>query len=142
MDLDRSSKPGLVSDEQLRYADWLDVGTRIGLGLLVATFALYASGFVAPHIPVSDLPALWRLPVDQYLAATGLPSGWGWLGKVAKSDVMNFIGIAFLSLVTVACYIRLAITYFRQGDEACALIVLAEIAVLLLAASGLVSGVH
>ncbi len=142
MDVSRAPKPGLVSDEQLRYADWLDVGTRIGLALLVATFALYAGGFVEPHIPLDDLPRLWILPVGQYLAATGLPAGWGWLGKVGEGDIMNFVGIAFLSLVTVACYMRLAATYIRNKDAACALIVLAEIVVLLLAASGLVSGAH
>ncbi len=135
-------KRGLVSEEQLRYADWLDVGTRIGLGLLVASFALYATGLVPPHIPLSELPALWVLPVKDYLAAAGLPTGWGWAGMLGRSDMMNFIGIAFLSLVTIGCYARLALTYLRGGDRACAVIVLAEICVLALAASGLVSGGH
>lgn len=132
----------LVSEEQLHYARWLDVGTRIGLGLLIATFALYASGFVAPHTPLSELPALWVLPVDRYLAATGLPTGWGWLRLAGASDVMNFVGIAFLSLVTLGCYLRIAASFLRRGDAALALIALAEIVVLLLAASGLVSGGH
>jgi hypothetical protein len=131
-----------VSEEQLQYARWLDIGTRIGFGLLIATFALYASGLVAPHIPLSELPALWVLPVDRYLAATGLPTGWGWLRLAGESDVMNFAGIAFLSLVTLGCYLRIAASYLRRGDSPMALIVAAEIAVLLLAASGLVSGGH
>lgn len=133
---------GLVSEEQLLYARWLDVGTRIGLGLLIASFALYVSGLVPPLIPFSDLPALWILPVDEYLAATGLRGGWSWLGKVHLSDMMNFAGIAFLSLVTVGCYLVLAASYLRKRDTACALIVLAEIVVLVLAASGLVGGAH
>ena len=135
-------KRASVSDEQLRYAYWLDVGTRIGLGLLVVSFALYAGGFVSPHIALSDLPSLWVLPVDRYLEQAGLPSGWGWVAMTGKSDMMNFAGIAFLALVTVACYGRLAITYARRGETACALIVIAEIAVLVLAASGVVAGGH
>lgn len=135
-------KRELVSEEQLRYADWLDAGTKTGLVLLVASFALYASGLVPPHIPVSELPALWVLPVKDYLAATGLPAGWGWIGMVGSSDMMNFLGIAFLSLVTLGCYARLAVTYVRRGDKACAMIVLAEICVLALAASGMISGGH
>lgn len=131
-----------VSEEQLRYARWLDWGTRIGLSLLVATFAVYASGIVPPHIPLGDLPSLWVLPVDRYLAEAGLPSGWGWVALTGASDMMNFIGIAFLALVTVGCYARLAVTYVRRGETACAFIVIAEIGVLLLAASGLVSGGH
>ena len=138
MDLKRE----LVSAEQLRYADWLDAGTKIGLCLLVVSFVLYASGVVAPHIPLSELPALWVLPVSEYLAATKLPTGWGWLPMTGRSDMMNFLGIAFLSLVTVGCYARLAVTYVRQGDKACAWIVLGEICVLILAASGLVGGGH
>ncbi len=133
---------GFVSDEQLRYAQWLDLGTRVGLVLLVASFALYVSGLVPPHIPVADLPALWVLPVDQYLAATGLQGGWSWLGQLRSSDMMNFAGIAFLSLVTVGCYLRLAASYLRNRDTACALIALAEIVVLVLAASGLVGVAH
>jgi hypothetical protein len=132
----------LVSQEQLRYAHWLDIGTRIGLGLLVASFALYVSGLVPSHIPLADLPSLWVLPVDEYLAATGLRGGWSWLGKVHLGDMMNFAGIAFLSLVTVGCYAGLAASYLRKRDTACALIVLAEIVVLVLAASGLVGGSH
>lgn len=135
-------KPVLVSEEQLRYARWLDVGTKIGLGLLVATYALYVTGLVPPHIPLTALPSLWGLPVSQYLAATQLPAGWGWLAKAGEGDIMNFVGIAFLSLVTVGCCLRLALTYLRRGDRAGAFIVLAEIAVLLLAASGLVGGAH
>lgn len=131
-----------MPEEQLRYADWLDAGTRIGLGLLVATFALYASGLVAPHVPMAELPSLWSLPVDQYLAATGLTTGWGWIHMAGASDVMNFAGIAFLALVTIACYARLAVTYVQRGDTACAMIVLSEIVVLLLAASGAIGGAH
>ena len=63
-------------------------------------------------------------------------------GMVGSSDMMNFLGIAFLSLVTLGCYARLAVTYVRRGDKACAMIVLAEICVLALAASGMISGGH
>ena len=44
MDVNRQ----LVSDEQLRYAAWLDAGTKVGLVLLVTIFAVYATGVVAP----------------------------------------------------------------------------------------------
>ena len=88
MDLKRE----LVSPEQLRYADWLDGGTKIGLCLLLVSFALYASGVVEPHIPLSELPARWVLPVRQYLAATGLPSGGGWRPMTEGSAMTEFLG--------------------------------------------------
>lgn len=142
MDVGKKLVPATVSEEQLGYARWLDIGTRLGLVLLVVSFGVYVSGLVAPHVPLSELPGLWVLPVDKYLAATGLPSGWGWIAMIGSGDVLNFVGIAFLSLVTVGCYARLALGYFRKSDLACAWIVLAEICVLVLAASGLVSGGH
>lgn len=131
-----------VSEEQLLYARWLDIGTRVGLGLLLISFALYVTGAVPPFIAPGDLPALWVLPVDQYLAAAGLRPGWSWLGMIHWSDMMNFAGIAFLALVTVGCYAILAASYLRKRDTACALIVLSEILVLVLAASGLANGSH
>ncbi|MSP95783.1 MAG: hypothetical protein EXR29_00880 [Betaproteobacteria bacterium] len=131
-----------IPQEHLVYAAWLDVGTKIGLGLLIATFALYVSGILPSHIAFSQLPHLWTLPVDRYLAASALPSGWGWLALLGRGDMLNFAGIVFLSLVTLGCYLRLAVLLVRRGDVVFCLIALAEIGVLALAASGLVSGGH
>lgn len=131
-----------IPGEQRVYAAWLDAGTKIGLGLLVATFAVYAAGILPPHIEFSDLPRLWTQPVDRYLDTTGLPAGWGWLAFLGRGDMLNFASIAFLSLVTLGCYLRLGILFLRRGERVFCLIALVEVGVLALAASGLVSGGH
>ena len=64
---------------QLRYARLLDWGTRIGLLLLVASFAVYVSGVLPSQVPLQRLPELWHQPVARYLALTGAPTGWQWL---------------------------------------------------------------
>ena len=125
---------GDVAPEQRLYARWLDWGTRIGLALLVVTFTLYASGLVAPHIELGALPRLWVLPVDRYLAATGAPSGWGWLALATKGDYLNLIGIALLGLVTPVCYLRLLAAFAAGGERLFALIAAAQVVVLLGAA--------
>jgi hypothetical protein len=131
-----------VSAEQLRYADWLDTGTRIGFLLLIATFCVYASGVLPPHVPLADLPKVWALPLESYLAAIGGPSGWGWLALVSRGDYLNFIGVAFLGGITIACYLRVLPMLVARRDRWFAAIAVLELVVLAAAASGLISGGH
>jgi len=129
-------------DTQKIYAAWLDTGTHLGFLLLVATFFVYAFGFAAPHVPVADLPKYWGLPVDAYLAATNTPAGWGWLALAARGDYMNFIGIAFLGSITMACYARILPVLLGDGDYLYAAFALAEFGILVTSASGLVGAGH
>lgn len=124
------------------YARWLDAGTRLGFIALIATFCVYASGLADPHIAFADLPRYWSLPIGQYLAATGGPVGWGWLGLAGRGDYMNFIGVAFLAGVTMACYLRILPGLAARRDWAFAAIAALELVVLVAAASGLVAGGH
>ena len=133
------SLPPACPEEQLVYARWLDLGTRAGLLLLLASFVLYMLGVFPPHIPLDDLPRFWRLPVDQYLSQAALPSGWGWVTHLRKGDMLNFAGIAALALVTPLCFLRLLAEYLRRGDRMFAALVAVEICVLVLAAAGLAS---
>jgi hypothetical protein len=133
----------VLAEEQLVYAQWLDGGMKAGLLLLVATFALYVAGAVSPHVPVTDLPRYWSLPVKQYLAATGIEAGWGWLLMLGKGDFLNFVGIAFLSAVTIGCYLVVTPVFFRKKDRVYGWLAIVEVLVLTLAASGLLkSGGH
>jgi hypothetical protein len=126
-----------IAEEQLAYAQVLDVGMKLGLLLLLVTFALYATGLVSPHVPVDDLPRYWSLPVKEYLAATGIHRGWSWLGMLGKGDFLNFLGIAFLGGVAIACYLAISPIFFRKKDRLYGWLALVEVAVLALAASGL-----
>ncbi len=128
--------------EQLRYARWLEVGTRAGLGALVLLFLAYGVGLVEPHVPHSRLPEVWNLPVSQFLAATGLPTGWGWLAFARRGDIANLLGIAVLTGASLLALAALLPLYLRRRDRLYAGLCVAQIAVLLLAASGLLTGGH
>jgi hypothetical protein len=133
----------VLAEEQLVYAQWLDGGMKAGLLLLVATFALYVAGAVTPHVPVVDLPRYWTMPVKQYLAATGIEAGWGWLFMLGKGDFLNFVAIAFLAAVTIACYLAVTPVFFRKKDRVYGWLAVVEVLVLALAASGILkSGGH
>jgi hypothetical protein len=126
--------------EQLRYARLLDWGTRVGLAVLVVTFAAYVLGLAQPLVPVDRLPDLWSLPTRDYLAQTLSPTGWGWLALLNRADIACLTGIAILSACSLACLLALIPLYLRRGDKAFAMLCLAEIAVVLAAASGLFGG--
>lgn len=126
-----------ASAEQLVYASWLDVGMKVGFVALVASFAAYLFGLVTPHVAHDEVVRLWTLPVSEYLKATNTHTGWSWVYFIGKGDYLNFVGIAFLSGVTIACYARILPVLFAARDRVYAAIAVVEILVLGLAASGL-----
>ena len=128
-----------LAEEQVAYARWLDAGMRMGLLLLLVTATAYLLGLLAPHVPLADLPRYWALPVKKYLAATGIEPGWSWVFMLHRGDFLNFVGIAFLSGVTIACYLAISPIFFRRGDRVYAWLTVAEVLVLALAASGVLS---
>ena len=128
--------------EQERYARLLDWGTRAGFVLLVASFAAYVSGLLPGFVPVGRLPELWSLPVAQFQARTQMPGGWGWLALLGHGDVLGLLGIALLAGVSIPCLLAVVPLYAVRGDRAFVLICLLEVAVVALAASGLLRGGH
>ncbi len=138
------------SSEQLAYARVLAVGMYAGLGLLLLTFLVYVSGLVDPAVPITELPDYWGLDVATYLETIneshvhrehGL-TGWWWLGALAYSDYLNFVGIAVLSAVTIVCFVRIVPSLIAKGDFVYAVIATVEAVVLALAASGVFSVGH
>lgn len=132
-----------VPEEQLAYAQLLDRGMKAGLLGLTLTFLVYVSGLLSPRVPLEELPRYWSMPVKQYLAATGAPTGWSWLGLLGHGDFLNFVGIAFLAGVTIACYVAITPILFRKKDVIFGWLAIAEVLVLGLAASGVFNaGAH
>ena len=139
-----------ANEEQLLYARILASGMYVGLAFLLGTFALYLTGIVDPAVPIHELPRLWTLSAHEYLVTIneeflhrdGLVVGWGWVLVLNKGDFLNFVGIAILALVTIACYLGILPTLFRKKDWIYFVIAILEVAVLALAASGVVSAGH
>jgi hypothetical protein len=137
-----AAAPPVQPEEQLRYARWLGAGTRLGLVALVVLFAGYVAGLIEPFVPHERLPALWSLPVGDFLAATGTPTGWGWLRLIRHGDFANLAGIALLASVSLAALAVLLPLYARRGDRVFVAVTVLQIGVLLLAISGVLGGGH
>lgn len=145
MAIDRRGTPRAhadVGEERLIFAELLSRGTWISVAVLLLTFLLYIGGLAKPLIPIDQLPRYWGMPAAEYLRQANLPRGWGWVRLVAFGDFLNFIGIAMLAGMTIVCYLAVLPIFLRRQDTPYILIVVAEIAILLLAASGLLAVGH
>ena len=131
-----------VRVEQQIYARVLDRAAKAGFVILVAGFFAYALGWIPAHVPLERLPELWRLPLQDYLRATDTPTGWGWIVHLPKGEFASLAGIEILAGCSLVCLLAIIPVYARRGDRVYVAICVAEIAVLLLAASGVLTTGH
>ena len=128
-------------EADLLYARGLWIGTALALALIALETFAYVTGIVSPYIPLPDLPAVWGLPMQDYLATAKVPAGWGWVALAGRGDYLNFVGIAVLASVTIACHVRLLAHFVARRDRIFATLVAAQIVVMLAAASGLLNSI-
>jgi len=132
--------------EQVRYAGILEKGMYAGLMCLFVTFALYVSGIMTPYIPLDELPRYWEMRVGheegEYLHEAEIPQGWGWARMLGYGDFLNFVGIAVLAGVSVLCYMAIIPLLLKQKDFVYAVLALLEVAILTVAASGIIEVGH
>jgi hypothetical protein len=130
----------LPMPEQLQYANLLSIGAWAGIIVMIITYIIYVMGIMPTHVDIVTVTKYWHLNVHDYLEVTNSPAGWGWLGLIGKGDYLNFLGIAWLAVLTIVCYAVLLPGYLKRKDMIYAGIVVVEILVLCLAASGIVGG--
>jgi len=128
--------------EQLRYATLLEWSTRFGLAVVLLAFGAYLLGLLPAQVPAHRLAEVWSLPVDQYLQATGGAKGWGWVAELRRGDMAALAGIGLLAGASVLALLALVPLYVKRGDRVFAALCLAEVAVIVLAASGWLAGGH
>jgi hypothetical protein len=126
-----------ASAEQLTYANILNKGMIVGSLVLIICYAVYLAGVLPTFIPVKDVPKYWKMRVADYVHTVGAPTGWNWLALAGTGYYINYIGIAILGAVSIACYIAVLPGMIRKKDTPMVVIIILEIAVLALAASGI-----
>ncbi|MBI4844361.1 MAG: hypothetical protein HY809_08585 [Nitrospirae bacterium] len=126
-----------ASEEQIAYADILNTGMWFGLAVAIITFIVYISGILPTFVPIEQLPNYWGMKAKDYIHLLNAPTGWGWAALVSKGDYLNFVGIAILAGLTIPCYLRILPILVRKKDTPYVIIAILEVAVLALAASGI-----
>ena len=124
---------------QHRYARWLGGTTRITVAILVATYAAYVFGLIPAHVPIAQLPELWKLPASEYLLRTGLKPGWSWATFIANGDMLVLAAIALLISSSILCLAAVIPAFRKRGENLFVAMCVMQIAVLALAASGILS---
>lgn len=131
-----------IPPEHSRYAQWLHWSGWLGLAVLVGAFLVYATGLVPPVIPLERLPELWTLSSQEFMQLHGLEGGWHWIARLDRSDMLNVLGIAILAGCSALPLLAVTPIYLRRGDRVYAALCLLVVAVLVLAASGVISTGH
>lgn len=132
----------IQAPEQLRFATWLEWGARIGLLWLVLSFALYVFGVLPARTAPSQLLELSGLPLAEYLRLTQAPTGWAWLANIGQGEGLGLAGIAVLAGCAVPGLLALVPLFARRADRVYLALCTAQVAVLLMAASGLLWSGH
>ncbi len=133
-------QPPKPSEEQIIYANLLLMGMVAGIIIMMITYVIYISGLLPSHVDLQSISANWGKGIHEYLEITHSPRGWGWVGLLMKGDFLNYVGFALLGLMTIICYLVLVRGFFQKKDWIFLTISILEIAVLSLAASGLLGG--
>lgn len=126
--------------EQAEYGVLLEKLVNLGMIFLLVAFALYMTGYLEPLVPISELPEAWKLPLNDFIAQTGAPTGWSWLDHILTGDYLNFAGIAFLAGVTGICYLLLLVRFIQDGHKLYITVALIEIGLMVLAAANITGG--
>lgn len=134
-------KPPL-DPEQALYARWLARGNQVALVVMLGGFAAYMAGIWSPLVHRRELAGLWHLSAREYLQRTGVPTGWGWFSQMTHSDMTALLGIALLAACSLPALAMVAASYWRRGERLACTLALLQIAVLVLAASGIIGAGH
>ena len=130
-------------EEQIRYARILQFLSLSGLLVLVVGFCIYMSGLVPVVVPVEQIPGLLGLRAKDFIQKTGMSTGWKWVGNLHKGEVISNLGVIYLSLATIICFLAIFPVVVRKKDSPYIIIILLELLVLILAACGVVTvGAH
>lgn len=126
---------------QKNYAKVIEIGSTAGFALLIVTFLLYTLGIITPLVPIDTVTRLWSESANQYIESTGTPTGWNWVFGLNKADLLCYVGLALLSLVSIVAFAVNLPAAFKT-NRVYFVLFLAIIVVLCAAASGLISVGH
>jgi hypothetical protein len=103
-------------------------------------FLLYATGWVPAAVPIGEVPAYWSTDASTYAHTIGVPTGWQWVHFLSDGGVLAFAGAILFPLAATIAALAAAVFFARDRVTIYALIALAEVVVLVVAATGVLSG--
>ncbi len=129
-----------ASDAQLVLARLYRIVTIVGLTIVAVAFVLYVSGFLETSVPVKEVVSYWHLDAESYAEQTGTPVGWEFLSHLARGESLSFGSLVLMALAVIISLSIMVTVFMRKGRSAYAVIVLLQTIILVIAATGIVSG--
>ena len=126
---------GHTSSEQIRYADFLLSGAWYALVFMAITYILYVSGIREPYLPLKQVPLYWALSAEEYARQAHIPPSWEWAKLAGRGDFLTYWGPVLLLSLPLIYLFSLLPSCIRQKDRIFTIIVVAQMIVMVLAAS-------
>lgn len=128
---------------QLAYAGILGKATTLGIALIVAGYAIYVFQLMPLSVPIDQVAGNWHLRAAEFHhTVPGAPSGWSCFSQAGKGDMLSYITLIYLGIVTMLCLFVAGIAFFREKNGVYTAISFVQLLVLIFAAAGIVSGGH
>lgn len=137
--MNEKTKPSAV---QLAYADILSKVTLLGMVFLGLGLFIYVFELRPSMVSAATVSEHWHMRASEYTQHLQTPNGWDWIEHIFYSDILSYASIIFLSMGTIGCLIVTTFAFFKEKDRIYTAISIAQVLILLLAASGIVGGGH
>ena len=138
----RDDQKVALPDDQRISAAVLGLAGWGALAVLLVTFVIYLFLAQGSHLAPAQAPKYWSMPLEQYRQQTGQEMGWGWIARLPGAEVLPNLGMGLLALVPMLGYLALLPDYILRRRLPLVAIVVLELGLMVLAASGIVSGGH
>jgi hypothetical protein len=135
---DRPARDPGVASVQETVAHVMDWIVRIGVGVMVILFFVYAFGLVETETPPDEVAGQWTIGTHQSTDG-GEHAPWAWAVSLADSLNLSLWALVFFPLATIALLVVTSIRFAREGHAAYAILVACQIVILVVAALGLIT---
>jgi hypothetical protein len=127
---------------QLAYAGILGKATTLGIALIIIGYVVYAFNLIPLSVSIEQVASNWHLRAGDFHQKINAPLGWSCFNDPGKGDVLSYISLIYLGIVTIFCLFGAGIAFLREKNMIYTFFAFAQMAVLILAAAGVVSGGH
>jgi uncharacterized membrane protein len=142
---DRDKKFHDIGKVQLIYARVLETVSHVGMVFLAVGYLVYVLQLLPLSVPIDAIAGNWQLNASAMQQKLHTPSGWAFLSSTAAlvhGDVVSYLSIYFLAMVTIICLAFAIITFYREKNYLYTTIAVLQVVVLIIASAGIVSGSH
>ncbi len=140
--MDKGKNSCDVDKVQLVYAKILETVSSIGFVFLAMGYLVYVLQLLPLSVPIDAIAANWHLKASDMQQKLHTPLGWSFTSgapaSLAQGDIISYLSIFYLAMATIACLVFAAVTFYREKNYIYTTIVVLQVVVLVVAATGLI----